>query len=251
VGDKGILLSGDRLSYSKWFEGDRPTEDLVGCKIRVLVDAGDKVSFLKKILGIGDKAPGWKPPENRDKGSWGGGGRRLSPEELDLKRDEGIRIARSVAIDRAIAMTREGMTIEKIAPLAAVVEAYLLKGELPTSAKAPVVEAPEEPGAKVLPDQNPLRGVPEVSPESARPRASAKGAAPKPGAKPKRLASQAINALFNEALRGGVVEDWADFLQIVEDVLKVKGKSPYQMDVPSYERVAAVVRAKLGRESAA
>src|SRR5258706_11694612 len=89
VTEKGILLSGARLSYSKWFEGDRPTEDALGCKIRVVVDAGDKCTFLKKVIQIGDKATGWKPPENSNKGSWGGGGRRFSPEELELKREEG------------------------------------------------------------------------------------------------------------------------------------------------------------------
>jgi len=251
VSEKGIVLGGSRLSYSKWFEGDRPTEDLLGCTIRVVVDAGDKVSFLKRILTIGEKAQGWKPPEKSEKGSWGGGGRRLSPEELELKKDEGIRIGRSVAIDRAISMARDGITIEKIADLALAVEAYLLKGELPQGPKGPQAEAPEEPGAEPLPSKVPVKGVSEVDPRSSPPPAPRTGAAPKAGAKPKRLASQAINALFNEALRGGVVDDWADFLQVVEDVLRVKGRSPYTLDIPSYLKLETVIRAKLGKGSAA
>src|SRR5258706_5365036 len=102
VTEKGIVLGGARLSYSKWFEGDRPTEDLLGRKIQVVVDAGEKCTFLKKIVQIGQKTEGWTPPEPGNRGSFGGGGgRRFSPEELQLKRDEGIRIARSVAVDRA------------------------------------------------------------------------------------------------------------------------------------------------------
>jgi hypothetical protein len=248
VTEKGILLSGVRLNYSKWFDGDRLTEDLLGCKIRVLVDAGEKCVFLKRVLSVDGKADGWKPPENRDKGSWGGGGRRFSPEELELRRDEGTRIARSVAVDRAISMVEKGITIEKIGDLALAIEAYILKGGLPMEAKASQAVPKEGKGA--LPT-NPAASVPSTPPESPRPTASATEAAPKAAAKPKRLASQAVNALFNEALRGGVVEDWADFLQIVEDVLKVKGKSPYQLEVPAFLRVEAVIRGKLGQSSAA
>jgi hypothetical protein len=169
----------------------------------------------------------------------------LSPEELALKKDEGIRIARSVAVDRAITMVKEGITIGEIASLAAAVEEYLLKGVLPKGG-GPVKTALES-----LPPQAPANAVPSTSPESPRPPASATEAAPKAGARPKRLASQTVNALFNEALRGGVVGDWTDFLQIVEDVLKVKGKSPYQLDIPSFEKVVSVIRAKLGQGSAA
>jgi hypothetical protein len=252
VTDKGIILDGNRLSYSKWFEGNRPTEDDLGCRIRVVVDVGTKCSFVKRVVQIGAKVEGWKPPEPSQRGFGGGGvGRRFSPEELDLKREEGTRIARSVAIDRAISMVEKGIQIEKIADLASALEAYILTGELPLTAKAVKPEVPAEDRTVLPPSASPAKSAPIVHPESSRPPASAKEAAPKAGAKPKRLASQAINALFNEALRGGVVEDWADFLQIVEDVLKVKGRSPYQMDVPSYLRVEAVIRTKLGKSSAA
>ncbi len=71
VNDKGIVLSGARLSYSKWFEGERPTEDALGHQVTVIVDAGDKCTFLKKIVRLGEKANGWKPPEPRQMGSFG------------------------------------------------------------------------------------------------------------------------------------------------------------------------------------
>jgi hypothetical protein len=251
VSEKGLVVGGSRLSYSKWFEGDRPTQDWLGCTVRILADIGDKCSFVKRILSIGAKVPGWKPPEKLDKGYWGGGGRRLSPEELELRRDEGTRIARSVAVDRAISMSEKGITLEKIGDLALAIEAYILKGDLSKAAKAAPTEAPGKEGNGTLPNTSRVSSVPEPGPESAHPPAPAKEAAPKAGAKPKRLASQAVNALFNDALRGGVVDDWADFLQIVEDVLKVKGKSPYQLDIPSFEKLASAIRAKLGQESAA
>jgi hypothetical protein len=250
VTEKGILISGARLSYSKWFEGDRPTEDLLGCQIRVIVDAGDKVSFLKKILGVDGKAPGWKPPENPEKGSPGGPGRRLSPEELALKVDEGIRIARSVAIDRAIMMVDKGISIDQIGGLAPAIEAYILKGVLPEAAKAPEAKAHPKEGDGTLPSASPPKSVPKSDPESARPAASAKEALGK-AAKPRRLPAKLVSGLFNEALRGGLVEDWPVFLELIEGVLKVEVKNPYQMNSVQYARVEAVVRQKLGQGSAA
>lgn len=250
VTEKGILLSGARLSYSKWFEGERPTEDLLGCKIRVVVDAGEKCTFLKKVIQVGDKAPGWKPPENPEKGSWGGGGRRLSPEELDLKHEEGKRIARCCAVERAIDMRERGITVHEIATEARLLEEYFRTGNLPPAASKPKQDLPATSAAVSTPSATPALSGSSALPESARLPASQAEAAPRP-TKPKRLASQAVNALFNEALRGGVVGDWADFLALFEDVLKVKGKSPYQMDIPSFEKVESVVRTRLGRGSAA
>ena len=246
VSDRGILLSGDRLSYSKWFEGERPTQDSVGSKVRVLLDVGEKCSFLKRILAIGEKAVGWKPPEPGKKGFFGGGGgRRFSPEELELKRDEGIRIARSVAIDRAITMVERGVTIEKIAPFASVIEEYILKGTLPSVKEAPAKTAPERPA--IPPPKAPSSESPESSPPVAP---TNEAVPPKPG-KPKRLAAKAVNALFNEALRGGLVDDWHDFMAKIEEVLKFRAKSPYHLDLTQWSRIEAFVRSKLGRNSAA
>jgi len=136
--ENGVVLGGTRMGYSKWFEGERLTEAALGHTVKVLVDAGEKWTFLKKVLSIGEKVPGWTPPSRPDKGSWGGGGgfRRISPEELELKREEGIRIARSVSIDRAITMVEKGIAIEKVAPLARLVAEYLLTGKLPGPAAA-------------------------------------------------------------------------------------------------------------------
>jgi hypothetical protein len=248
VSEKGIFLSGARLSYSKWFEGDRPTEEALGCKIRVVVDAGEKCTFLKKIVRIGEKANGWKPPEPRQMGSFGGGGgRRFSPEELELKREEGIRIARSVAIDRAITMAKEGIPIEKVASLALAIEEYVLKGKLPAVTTASQKEAPGKSAPETPPSASTANSVTAVHPESPRPPAPAKEAAPPVPAKPKKLAARVVSALFNEALRGGLVEDWQDYLAYIESVLKVQIKNPYQLNAAEFARVEAIIRSKLGQ----
>lgn len=247
VTEKGILLSGQRLSYSKWFEGDRPTEDALGRTIRVIVDVGDKCTFFKKIVRVGEKANGWNPPEPGNRGSsGGGGGRRFSPEEVDLKREEGVRIARSVAIDRAITMAREGVAIEKVAPLAAAVEEYILTGKLPISANAPMKEPPQKDTPKSPPTASPTPPAVEgQNPGSAGATPKKTQGKPSTPAKPKRLASQAVNALFNEAKRGGLVADWNDYLMHFQNVLKVVLKSPYHLSVEDFIKVESHLRSKL------
>ena len=80
--------------------------------------------------------------------------------------------------------------------------------------------------------------------------APASGAPAKP-ARPKRLAAKLISGLFNEALRGGLVDDWQDFLAEIEKVLKVQIRNPYQLDPSAFSKVEAVFRSKLGQSSAA
>lgn len=252
VTERGILLSGTRLSYSKWFEGERPTEDALGRGMRVLVDAGEKCTFLKKVLSVGGKTVGWKPPDPGKKGFFGGGGgRRFSPEEIELKREEGIRIARSVAIDRSTTLVREGITIDKIAPLALAIEGYLLTGKLRLDAKAPGELAPRESPPEKSPSERSSSNVPAADPEGPRPLGSAKEPAQPEQPKPKKLAAKVVSGLFNEALRGGLVEDWSDFLAHIESVLKVRVKNPYQLSASEFSRVEAVLRPKLGRNTAA
>ncbi|HLY73464.1 MAG TPA: hypothetical protein VKU80_05030 [Planctomycetota bacterium] len=199
---------------------------------------------MKRILSVDGKAEGWKPPENREKGSWGGGGRRFSPEELELERQKGIRIARSVAIERAITMVEKGISLEKIEDLMSALESYLLKGEF--SKAQP--EVPAEDNAELLPSASPAKAVQEVNPAPMPPK---KDAVPPAKARPKRLRPQEVNALFNEAVRGGLVKDWQGYVAYVQGVLKVQGKTPYQMSPQDYVVVEARVRSRLGQSSAA
>lgn len=249
VTDKGIILDGNRLSYSKWFEGNRPTENEVGCRMRAVVDVGTKCSFVKRISQIGEKAAGWKPPEPSKGGfSAGGGGRRYSPEEVDLKREEGVRIARSVAIDRAITMAKEGITIDKVGPLAQVIEEYVLKGMLPPVTTVSQKEAPGKNAPEKPPSASPVKVAPKEGPS---PAPAKKDASPTAPTKPKRLENRAVNLLFNEARQGGLVSDWNDYLVYIQNVLKVALKSPYHLGVEDFTKVATHIRSKLGRQAAA
>jgi hypothetical protein len=250
VTEKGILLSGDRLSYSKWFEGDRPTEDLLGCKIRVVVDVGEKCSFVRKLLRVDGKVSGWKPPVNSDKGSFGSGGRRLSPEELELKVQEGRRIARCCAAERAVEMVRQGVTVHEIASQARLLEEYFTTGKLPIDATMPTSESPVKPTPVPPKSLSLAKPVPSANPQSSPTPGPEKPAAPPPS-KPKRLAAKVVSGLFNEALRGGLVDDWQDFLAEIERVLKVQIKNPYQLDSSAFSKVESVIRSKLGQSSAA
>lgn len=252
ITEKGIVLSGARLSYSKWFEGEQPTDDLLGCKIRVVVDAGEKCTFLKKIVQVGQKTEGWTPPEPRNKGSFGGGGgRRFSPEELELKRDEGIRIARSVAVDRAITMVREGVSIDEIAPYAQAVEEYLLKGTLPKGPlavrkEAPKGVAPEKPSASSSAG-NPSKEERTV-PSASGPKTDA---ASGQTLKTKKVSPLAVNALHKDAMRSGLVADWKDFHDLFRNVLRKEVKTPYSLTVEEFTKVESYVRSKLGHSKVA
>jgi hypothetical protein len=242
--ENGVLLGGERLNYSKWFEGERPSQEAVGRKVRVLLDIGEKCSFLKRVLAVGDKAIGWKPPGNPKGGPWQGGGRRLSPEELAMKRDEGVRIARSVAIDRATALVKEGISPEKVAALAKSIESYILTGvfakEEKNSQDASLPSASETPPV----------AVPFPESRDKAPAATGKQATPA-AAKPKRLPAKLVSGLFNEALRGGLVDDWQGFLEEAERFLKVQIKNPYQLDTVAFSKLESVIRAKLAHSSAA
>jgi hypothetical protein len=240
--EKGIILSGTRLSYSKWFEGERPKEDALGHKVTVVIDRKENWQFLKRVLTIGEKVAGWKPPEAGRNGFWGGGGRRMSPEELELKRAERIQIARSVSIDRAIDMAEKGITIEKIAPQAKVIEEYLLSGKLPIgqapkgnghAAQGDVPEAPPQaPGKKPEPK---MESVPAAE-EQAEPAAS------RPSPKPRRSSGQAVNALFNEARRAGLVADWKAYADLIGSLPGLKAKVPYALSAEEFAKVEAYVR---------
>ncbi len=247
VSDNGIFLSGERLNYSKWFDGERLTEEALGRVVRVVVDVGSKCGFVKRVLRVGDKTPGWKPPENPKGGSWMGGGRRFSPEELALKKDEGVRIARSVAIDRAITMVEKGIQMERIVDLASAVETYLLKGILPQGVVTPLPEVPSKKGSHTPDSGKPAKADQAPTPVAEPPKKDVQLAK----AKPKRLTPQAVNALFNEAMRGGLVKDWQGYVAYVQSVLKVEGKTPYQMSLQDYDVVNALVRSRLSRGSAA
>jgi hypothetical protein len=206
--EKGILLGGVPLSYSKWFQGDRLSEDALGRTVTVLVDRTDKGLFVKKVVSVGEKPP--EPP----KGGLGGAAfpRRLSPEELELKRAERVQIARSVSLDRAIELSAKGLSLERIAPTVKAIEEYRLSGRL--SAGLP-------PSASKL------------SPAPPRP------------------LSQAVGALFNEARRAGLVADWKAYADLVRSLPGLGDKDPYALTADEFARVELHVRKALAEHRVA
>ncbi len=254
VTEKGIVLEGARLSYSKWFEGERPTEASLGLKLTVLVDAGEKCSFLKRVLAIGEKVSGWSPPPAAQSGSWGaGGGRKFSPEELDLKKADGVRIARCCAVERAVDMAERGITVEKIAAHARLLEEYFLTGTLPPCAPSGAerrselkseLKSEEVPPAKPKSESRaPTKTTttaPKGDPSGSKPQA------PEPPARAKRLESRAVNALFNEAKRCGLVAGWQDYESLIRHVLGGADlKSAYHLSPEEFAKVESHVRPRL------
>ena len=242
--EKGAVLSGTWFGFSKHLKGPRLTEAHLGHKVTVAFHTYMERPYIDIVRAVGERVPGWKPPENPKSGSWGGGGRRMSPEELALKREEGVRIARSVAVDRAIALLDKGFSPDKIAPLAKVVEGYLLTGSFPESGGAPVKEPPP-PLVSAAPTQEPANAPPDrVRP--AAPPASTEEKRPTPRASgSKRPDPKAVNALFNDAKRAGILSDWSGYLAVCREMLRSQVKSPYGITVQEFARVEADLRGRL------
>ena len=244
--EKGVVLGGTWFGFSKHLKGPRLTESHLGHKATVLFHTYMERPYIDVVKAIGEKAPGWKPPENQKGGSWGGGGRRFSPEEVALKREEGVRIARSVAVDRAIAIARDGIAVEKIAPLAQVIEGYLLSGKFPPLETAPekvlpVGSKPHSPAAPAsLPPDDP-DGSGHAAPSEKDPRPSASVS------RSRRPDPKAVNALFNEAKLAGLVGDWSTYLALCRGVVRSQVKSPYGLTTQEFAKVESDLRGRLPR----
>jgi hypothetical protein len=244
--EKGVVLSGTWFGFSKHLKGPKLTEAHLGHKVTVLFHTYMERPYIDIVRAIGEKVPGWKPPENPKNGSWGGGGRRLSPEELALKRDEGVRIARSVAVDRAIALLEKGLRLEKIAPLARVVEGYLLTGSFSGMESAQEKEAPAPPVSATPTEVQAQAPSDRVAP-AALPAPAKETRSALRGSGLKRPDPKAVNALFNEAKRAGFLSDWSDYLTVCREMLRSHVKSPYGMTVQEFARVEADLRGRLAR----
>lgn len=245
--EKGVVVGGTWFGFSKHLKGPSLTEAHLGHKVTILFHTYMERPYIDVVKAIGEKVPGWKPPENPKGGSWMGGGRRLSPEELALKREEGVRIARSVAVDRAIAITRDGIAVEKIAPLAQMIEGYLLSGKFPHAGNAiekekpPVNSKPQPAPAPVPASLNGPKEAPEASTSAKEVRP------PAAGPRTRRPDPKLVNALFNEAKLAGLVSDWSSYLALCCVVLKSQVKSPYGLTIQEFAKVDSDLRGRLAR----
>ena len=248
--EKGVFLDGTWFGFSKYLKGPRLTEAHHGHKVTVLFRTYLERPYIDVVKAIGEKVPGWKPPENPKGGSWMGQGRRLSPEELALKRDEGVRIARSVAVDRAIAITRDGVALEKVAPLAQRIEGYLLTGKFPEMGDAVDEEAPSV-GSTPSPAPAPVPQSPIVPKAPGHTQASEKESrSPASAPRTRRPDPKAVNALFNEAKVGGLVSDWSAYLALCRGIVKSPVKSPYGLSFAEFAKVESSLRGRLAGGSA-
>ncbi len=244
--EKGVVVGGTWFGFSKHLKGPSLTEAHLGHKVTVLFHTYMERPYIDVVKAIGEKVPGWKPSESSKNGSWGGQGRRISPEEIALKREDGVRIARSVAVDRAISLLKEGIAVEQIAPMAQVIEGYLLTGKFPEVGKAKDQDRPSS-VPKSLPPQEPApsprdpKGAASVSSEGSKVRSSS--AAPRT----KRPEPKAVNALFNEAKRAGLLSDWSGYIALCRGVLKSQAKSPYSLTVLEFTQVESDLHARLAR----
>ena len=243
--EKGVVIGGTWFGFSKHLKGPSLTETHLGHKVTVLFHTYMERPYIDVVKAIGEKVPGWKPPENPKSGSWGGQGRRMSPEEIALKREEGVRIARSVAVDRAISLLKEGIGVDQIAPLAQAVEGYLLSGKFPVAGNSPKQDVPKAPAsplpaAKPAPASDDPRGAASASSQDPKARSSAVP-------KTKRPDPKAVNALFNEAKRAGFLSDWGGYVAHCRGILKSQAKSPYGLTALEFTQVESDLRARLGR----
>jgi hypothetical protein len=243
--EKGVFLGGTWFGFSKHLKGPRLTEAHLGHKATVLFHTYMERPYIDVVKAIGEKVPSWTPPANPKGASWMGQGRRFSPEELALKRDEGVRIARSVAVDRAIAITKEGIAVEKIAPLAQAIEGYLLTGKFSEVESA---SEGQKPPVSSPPPTVPTPASPSLSDPKERAQAPSSAKEERPSAtvsRTRRPDPKAVNALFNEAKVAGLISDWNSYLALCRGVVKSQVKSPYGLSAPEFARVESVLRGRL------
>ena len=246
--EKGVVLSGTWFGYSKYLKGEPLGETHLGCPVTVLVHEFNEKLYIDRVKSIGGKIPGWKAPEAPARGFFGGAGRRMSPEELELKKAERVQIARSVAIDRAIQLVEKGLSIEKIAAQTHAIEEYLKTGVLPRVSQGTGVSTlPAAPNRPAEPEP-PVSEVPH-DPASLPPEPK-KNVANRPG-RPARLPSKAVNELFNQAKRAGLVEGWSDYEKLIRGVLKVEGKSPYTLTALEFSAVEAFLKPRIAQAKVA
>lgn len=245
--EKGVVVGGTWFGFSKHLKGPSLTEAHLGHKVTILFHTYMERPYIDVVKAIGEKVPGWKPPENPKGGSWMGGGRRLSPEELALKREEGVRIARSVAVDRALAAVRDGIAVEKIVPLALVIEGYLLSGKFPSLGNATGSEKPPV-SSKPASAPAPASASTDVAKEQAQAKPSEKEKPPPSTvARTRRPDPKAVNALFNEAKLAGLVADWNTYLALCRGVVRSQVKSPYGLTTQEFAKVESDLRGRLAR----
>lgn len=223
----GVMIDGKEYQYSKYFTGARLEQAAVGSKVNFTISETDKASYIvdPKPSGRSDN----KGPAQR--------GGRFSPEEIALKQAEGPRIARSVAIDRAMQALQANIDLNQIGTTARVFERYILTGEFgipgaaavtpPAAIAAPAVPA-EKPVEKPASDAKPAKAEQPVKDDK---KTDAKTSSKK------KVSSEVVNTLFAEAKKSGW--QWPDFEKLSKNNFQ---KGPYALDDASFTQFSKLVR---------
>jgi hypothetical protein len=253
--EKGVFLSGTWYGYSNYLKGDRLLEAHIGCPVTVLVHEYKDKLYIDKVKAIGEKIPGYKPPEAPRKGfQGGGGGWRVSPEELELKVATESRIRRERALEFAMTLRERGLSIDEISPDALKLEAFFGRGLLPEAAPS-------------LPRKKPALSSVPAAESSVPPRAGATPVPAQKAADPSdkagknetapavrnsaRIPTRAVSALYNQAMRARVVKDWKDYEALIRKALGRDMKDVYDQSAEELAKVQAVLQAKLGQSKVA
>jgi hypothetical protein len=237
--EKGVVLSGTWFGYSNYLKGDRLTEAHVGCPVTVLVHVYKDKLYINRVVSIGEKIPGWKPPEAPRKGfPGGGGGWRTSPEELELKVATEARIRRERALEFAMTLRERGLKIDEISPEALKLEAFFRVGNLPESAISPRRETPRLTSVPAAPSSAPEKAGDPPSEAGKKEDSSAPE-------KPARVPTRAVSSLYNQAMRARVVKDWKDYEALIRKALGRDMKDVYDQSAEDLANVQAAIQARL------
>lgn len=176
----GVIIDGTEYKYSKYFKGERFDDSHVGTEVTIHVDHHAKGEY---IVDPKDAKPAKAPRP----------GPAPAPRRSTLP-EEGVRIARSVAFDKAISIVHHGLDWSKVKAVAKQIESCILTGD------SGATETPKE-------------------------------------AKPKRVASNLVNAFYEEALKKG----WK--ICDIEDAAKSRFQtSPYQLDEDQFASFSHLIR---------
>lgn len=236
--EKGFICAGSWVGYSKFYKGTRFTDEHIGCPVTLVVHEYQDRLYADRVTALGDKDPNFTPsaPPSSEARTSSGSFRRLDPEELELKKLEGPRISRSVALQWATTYgVQKDLSFEGILALASAFARFVFTGEVSAHEASPGNETPKSPGSEVPPAE-PTQAS-EKTPNDAGTRTDSRW-------KGKDTKTK-VNDLFNVARAAGIVENWPKWTQGINLILGRELGSPYDLTPDEYAQVEAFVRDRL------
>ena len=235
--EKGFVCSGTWVGYSKFYKGTRFTDEHIGCPVTLVVHEYQERLYADRVTALGDKDPNFtaSAPEPEARSS-SGVFRRLSPEELELKKLEGPRIARSVGLQWATTYgVQKDLSYVSILALASAFARFVFTGEFSVNEASPENETPKSPASKV-PATEPTQASEETDGNVQAPNSSRWGG---------KDTKTKVNALFNVARAAGIVGNWPKWTKGICQIIGRELGSPYDLTQEEYAEVEAFVQDRL------